>query len=138
MTSGSVLKTDPETSARLARVRQHDTKPELAVRRLVTRLGRRYRVSNRDLPGSPDLANRRRRWAIFVHGCFWHDHRGCALATKPKRNAEFWAAKLAKNRERDQLAVDDLTRHGFRVLVIWECWTREPPVVEAQLSGFLS
>src|SRR5690606_627587 len=96
------LVTDPETSARLGRIRQRDTSAELAVRRIVHSLGHRYRVSNRDLPGSPGLANRSRRWAIFVHGCFWHRHSRCSRATLPKRDRRFWVAKFAANAARDR------------------------------------
>jgi DNA mismatch endonuclease (patch repair protein) len=84
-------------------------------------MGVNYRTHNRDLPGSPDLANRRNKWALFVHGCFWHAHEGCARATSPKRNAAFWAAKFAANRARDRRAVSRLRALGFRVAVVWEC-----------------
>ena len=117
---------DAETSARMAGIRQKGTKPELIVRRLLTALGHRYRVSNRDLQGSPDIANRSRRWAVFVHGCFWHRHPGCRLTTTPKRNRSFWEAKFARNVERDRVALDVLQAAGFRVSVVWECETRDP------------
>lgn len=115
------LKVDEETSARLARQRQHGTDAELEVRRLASSVGLRYRVSNRDLPGSPDLANRARRWAVFVHGCYWHSHHGCYRATVPKRNREFWESKFAANRVRDARAVAELTQRGYQVLTVWEC-----------------
>lgn len=117
------LVTDPKTSERLRRIPQHDTAPELLVRKLVSKLGRRFRSKNRDLPGAPDLANRRRQWAIFVHGCYWHSHTGCPRATVPKRNREFWEAKFAANRMRDARAIAALRTMGFRTLVIWECET---------------
>ena len=115
------LRTDPQTSARLGRIRQHGTKPELAVRRVLYDLGLRYRVNNRDLPGSPDVANRKKKWAVFVHGCFWHAHEGCAKATVPKRNREFWLEKFQANRERDARAVGLLEQRGYRVITVWEC-----------------
>jgi DNA mismatch endonuclease (patch repair protein) len=115
------LDTDSATSRRLAGQRQHSTRPELAVRRVATDLGLRYRTKNRDLPGAPDLANRSRRWAIFVHGCYWHSHQGCHRATIPKRNRDFWEAKFAANRERDARAVSALEAQGYRVVVVWEC-----------------
>ncbi|MBK7831962.1 MAG: DNA mismatch endonuclease Vsr [Gemmatimonadetes bacterium] len=115
------LVTDPETSKRLSRIPQRDTGPEVVVRRLLHALGLRFRVRNRDLPGSPDIANRTRRWAVFVHGCFWHAHTGCPKATTPKRNREFWEAKLAANRARDQRAVAQLRDAGWRVETVWEC-----------------
>ena len=115
------LVTDPSTSARLGRIRPADTKPELAVRRILTELGHRYRVRNRDLPGSPDIANRSRKWAVFVHGCFWHRHAGCGRATTPKRNAEFWIEKFETNRRRDRRVRAALRRMGFVVVTVWEC-----------------
>lgn len=127
---------DPATSRRMADIRQHGTKPELIVRRIVTALGHRYRVKNRDLPGSPDLANRSRGWAIFVHGCYWHRHEGCRLATTPKRNREFWVAKFERNVARDRQAVRDLEELGFAVLVIWECETRTPDSVLGRLADW--
>lgn len=107
--------------------KQRDTRPELAVRRMVRELGHRYRLGNRDLPGSPDLANRSRRWVIFVHGCYWHSHQGCPRATVPKRNREFWLAKFAANRERDQRNENRLRELGYTVIVVWECELRNEP-----------
>ena len=115
------LITDPKTSARLGRIRQRDTSAELIVRRALRAIGHQFRVKNRDLPGSPDIANRTKRWAIFVHGCFWHRHSGCSRATMPKRNREFWLSKFETNRARDRRVVIDLRALGFRTLTVWEC-----------------
>lgn len=120
---GFWIETDDATSERLAGVRQKGTKPELVVRKILTELGVRYRLNNKDMPGNPDIANRKHRWAIFVHGCFWHRHPGCKKATTPTRNREFWEAKLERNVERDRLALDALEARGYRVGVIWECET---------------
>ena len=120
-TAGLIV--DPETSARLALIPQRRTKPELLVRRELHRLGKRFRVHNRDLPGNPDVANRRRRWAIFVHGCFWHRH-GCKASTTPARNREFWEAKFERNVARDRRSIQALEAAGFEVIVIWECQTK--------------
>src|SRR5688500_542986 len=92
---------DEVTSKRLGRIRQADTAPEQTVRRALWALGLRFRRANRDLPGSPDIANRTAHWAVFVHGCFWHAHTGCSKATVPKRNRQFWLEKFAANRARD-------------------------------------
>jgi len=119
--------TDAATSRRMADVRQRDTTPELAVRRALTMLGLRYRVRNRDLPGSPDIANRTRKWAVFVHGCFWHRHPGCVRSTTPKRNRAFWKKKFEANVERDARAVAALRERGFRVVTVWECETEVDP-----------
>lgn len=105
----------------MSRVRQRGTKPELAVRAVARSVGLYYRTRNGDLTGSPDLANRRRKWAIFVNGCFWHRHDGCSKATTPKANRDFWLAKFARNVQRDRNARLELRRRGYRVLVIWEC-----------------
>jgi DNA mismatch endonuclease (patch repair protein) len=107
----------------MGRVRQKATLPELLVRSALAELGQRYRLQNRDLPGSPDLANRRARWAIFVHGCFWHRH-GCSATTTPTRNRDFWEAKFARNVARDARAIAALEELGYRVIVIWECETK--------------
>lgn len=119
MRAGLVV--DRATSARLARIRQRNTAPELVVRGLLTELGLRYRLGNRDLPGSPDIANRKRRWAVFVHGCFWHAHAGCNRATVPKRNRKFWKEKFRDNRARDTRVLRSLRKRGYRTIVIWEC-----------------
>jgi DNA mismatch endonuclease, patch repair protein len=115
------LRTDAATSARMGRIRQSGTEPEMAIRRAVATLGLRYTVKNRDLPGSPDLANRSRRWAIFVHGCYWHRHAGCHKATTPRTNTEFWLSKFSRNVARDEAARTELERRGYRVLTFWQC-----------------
>jgi len=122
--TGVSLERDAHTSARLSRVRQRNTAPEVAVRQVLHRLGLRFRVKNTDLPGSPDIANRAARWAVFVHGCFWHHHEGCSRATVPKRNRAFWVEKFRANRARDERACRELRAMGFIVLVVWECESR--------------
>jgi DNA mismatch endonuclease (patch repair protein) len=131
------LITDEATSARLGRIRQRGTLPELAVRRIVSSFGARFTTSNRDLPGSPDLANRRRGWAIFVHGCYWHSHEGCPRATIPTRNRSFWEEKFTANRARDRKTIRELRRAGFRTLVVWECETKSESM-ERKLRRFFS
>jgi DNA mismatch endonuclease, patch repair protein len=113
--------TDAATSARMSRIRQKGTAPELRVRRAVAALGLRYTTDNADLPGSPDLANRSRRWAIFVHGCYWHRHEGCHKATTPRSNTVFWLNKFSCNVARDNAAQAALQRAGYRVLTFWQC-----------------
>ncbi|MDP9201434.1 MAG: very short patch repair endonuclease [Gemmatimonadota bacterium] len=102
-------------------VKQTGTGAEVRVRAIVSSLGIRFRLDNADLPGSPDLANRSRRWAIFVHGCFWHAHSGCRKATLPKRNRAYWIEKFATNKARDALAIRRLRSRGYEVLRVWEC-----------------
>lgn len=109
------------TSRRMQRVRRSGTEPELAMRKLLAAAGLRYRVHNRDLPGSPDVANRARRWVVFVHGCFWHAHEGCRRASIPRTNSSFWNAKRERNTRRDRHATSQLVDRGYRVLIAWEC-----------------
>jgi DNA mismatch endonuclease (patch repair protein) len=118
---GRPLPQSPERSALLARVRRTKTSAEEEVARLLRALGLHYRRNVRNLPGSPDFANRRRGWAIFVNGCFWHHHTACTRATVPKNNRAFWEEKFAANRRRDAAKIRGLRALGLRVLVIWEC-----------------
>lgn len=129
MREGRMLEVDDVTSARMRTVRQRGTHPELLVRRALTALGYHYRLANRDLPGSPDIANRRQRWAVFVHGCFWHRH-GCKASSTPTRNRDFWAAKFARNVARDRRTTEALEALDYVVVVIWECETKrgEEPI----------
>jgi DNA mismatch endonuclease (patch repair protein) len=130
------VSTTAETSKRMGRVRRHGTTPELVARSVVSSLGARYTLKNRDLPGSPDLANRTRKFAIFINGCFWHRHTGCPKATLPKRNRQFWQAKFSRNAERDAEVAIALERIGFKVMVIWECQLRAPEQVRGSLDRF--
>lgn len=123
---GHLLIVDDATSARMGLVRQRGTRPELLVRSALSALGHRFRLNNRDLPGSPDIANRCRRWAVFVHGCFWHRH-GCKATTTPGRNREFWEAKFQRNAARDRRSLEALQARGYTVVVIWECETKRDP-----------
>jgi DNA mismatch endonuclease (patch repair protein) len=115
------LAQSPERAALLARVRRTKTGAEEEVARQLRACGLHYRRNVRGLPGSPDFANRTKRWAIFVNGCFWHRHTGCARATVPKNNRAFWEEKFAANRRRDAAKIRSLRALGFRVQVIWEC-----------------
>lgn len=108
----------------MRRVRQRGTTPELAVRRTLRALGIGYSLHNNQLPGTPDIVNKREKWAIFVHGCYWHRHPGCKQATMPKTNRQFWERKFVANLERDRRKQDELRMSGYRVLVLWECETK--------------
>ena len=119
----------------MAGIRQHGTSAETIVCAMLTKLGHRFRKRNRDLPGSPDVANRSRGWAVFVHGCFWHSHARCPRATVPKRNRAFWREKFRQNRARDARSVAALRRLGYRVVVLWECEIEEKATaVERRLA----
>lgn len=125
---------DPNASVRLSKQKQKNTGPELVVRRLVHGLGHRFRIENKDLPGSPDLANRSRRWAMFVHGCYWHHHEGCPRATLPKSNRKWWAEKFEGNRARDRGKASQLRDRGFTVITVWECELDDLVVLKHRLS----
>lgn len=122
----------------MARIRGKNTGPELAVRKVLHRLGFRFRLHRRDLPGRPDLVLPRHRTAVLVHGCFWHRHQGCKNATTPKSNVEFWEAKFARNTARDAETEQALTACGWRVLTVWECETVSVEQLQAKLAGALS
>ena len=113
--------TKRERSERMSRVRGKDTKPEMAVRRLVHRMGFRYRLHVGDLPGKPDMVFPRLCKIILVHGCFWHQHPGCGR--QPKSKMGFWTKKLSQNRERDLRNQQKLRRLGWRILIVWECFS---------------
>jgi DNA mismatch endonuclease, patch repair protein len=129
---------DPKRSALMARVRQKGTAAELAVAAALRHAGRAYRLNVKALPGSPDFANRKDSWAIFVHGCFWHRHPGCVRTTNPKANAEFWKSKFAANQARDSAALRALARMGFAAAAIWECETRNPDDLAQWVSDFFA
>jgi DNA mismatch endonuclease Vsr len=130
----SVARPDPATSARMAGIRQKETKIETAVAIILRDMGLRYRKNVKRLPGSPDFANQTARWAIFVNGCFWHHHAGCRKATVPKSNSSFWMQKFRDNRRRDARAIRALRHEGYLVITIWECQTNR---ICAKLSKIL-
>ena len=122
----------------MSRIRGKDTKPELMVRRLVHSLGYRYRLHVRSLPGCPDLVLPRHRKVIFVHGCFWHMHRCRYGRVVPKTNKKFWEKKRTGTVQRCRKNIKTLRRLGWKVLVVWECWTRDASTLEDRLRRFLN
>jgi DNA mismatch endonuclease, patch repair protein len=127
-----------ERHTRMAAIHRENTKPEIAVRRILWRLGARYRLHARDLPGKPDVVIRRLRKAVFVHGCLWHLHDGCPLARVPTSRPDYWPAKLARNKQRDQHNLAELRRLGWSVAVVWECETKDQAALERRLRPFLA
>ncbi len=132
------METTRTRSELMKRVRREGTSPEVLVRKLLTSIGGRYRLNVRGLPGSPDIANRSRRRAIFVHGCFWHFHRDCPRGRIPKRNRNWWQRKLERNRERDGRKVRELEEMGFEVLVVWACQLHQEESMKNVLEDFWS
>lgn len=124
-------------SAVMSKVRSRNTKPEMLVRSLLHGLGFRFRLHRKDLPGKPDIVFPSRRAAIFVHGCFWHQHSGCSKATIPETRKEFWKGKLQRNVERDAENVTALRSCGWHVLILWECETKDVAALSARLQSFL-
>ena len=130
--------TPEQRSAVMRRVKGRDTSAERKVRKLLTALGRRYRLNRKDLPGKPDIVLAGRRLAIFVHGCFWHGHDCARGARAPKANADYWRRKIERNRERDAAARNALAAVGWRALVIWECELKDEKAVEQRLKEALA
>ena len=100
-------------------------------------MGYRYRLHRQDIPGKPDIAFRSRHKVIFVHGCFWHQHSGCRQGRLPKSNADYWLPKLQRNMERDQIALGKLAASGWKVLVVWECETKDVLALANKVKRFL-
>ncbi|HDZ73075.1 MAG TPA: DNA mismatch endonuclease Vsr [Aurantimonas coralicida] len=121
-------------SRMMSRIRAKNTKPELAIRRAIHALGYRFRLHRKDLPGKPDIVMARHQLVIFVHGCFWHQHHGCKLASKPKSATDYWGPKLARNVARDAEASAALRLAGWQVETVWECDTRVPTRLQARLE----
>jgi DNA mismatch endonuclease (patch repair protein) len=121
---------DPARSAQMALIRSKNTKPEIRVRKALHAAGLRYRLHDKRLPGKPDLVFPGRGVAVFVNGCFFHQHTGCPRARLPKSRRDFWEAKLRGNVERDRRKHAELAAAGWTVLVIWECQTEKPDRLE--------
>jgi DNA mismatch endonuclease (patch repair protein) len=127
-----------QRSERMSRIRSRDTTPELVVRRLTWRMGFRYRLHVRTLPGQPDLVFASKRKVIFVHGCFWHQHKHCRHYKMPQSRLDFWLPKLEANVKRDLANQKHLRGRGWGCMVIWECQLRDEPKLCQKISRFLS
>jgi DNA mismatch endonuclease (patch repair protein) len=126
-------------SYNMSRIRSRDTAPEKLVRSMVHKMGLRFRLFRPDLPGKPDLYLPRHQTVILVHGCFWHCH-GCKVGGKmrPKTNTSYWSQKLQRNLQRDRENIKALKALGLRVVIIWECWTRNPVRLKNKLNRLLA
>jgi len=133
-----VDKIRPEKRSRnMAQVKGKNTKPEILVRSLLHKMGYRFRLYVKRLPGKPDIVLPRYKAVIFVHGCFWHGHDGCKRATIPATRTELWMAKIAGNRERDQHNIAILEGLGYRCLTIWQCEMKDTEALKQRLHTFL-
>lgn len=127
----------PEQRRRIMQsVKQKNTKPELVVRQVLHRLGYRFRLHRKNLPGRPDIVLPRHRKAIFVHGCFWHWH-GCPKGQLPKSRLDYWLPKLEGNVKRDRTKIEQLESLGWDVLVVWQCETRDLEELAVRLEAFV-
>ncbi len=125
-------------SEMMSRIRDRDTRPELTVRSLLHRMGYRFRLQRRDLPGRPDMVLPKHHVAVFVHGCFWHRHRDCKMTYMPKTRKSFWRKKFEGNVKRDRKAQQDLRKQGWRVVVVWECETEPESRLRRKLARKLT
>jgi DNA mismatch endonuclease (patch repair protein) len=133
---GDYLITTPERSRLMSKVRQRGTSLELRIAEVLASLGVKYETNVGSLPGKPDFANRGERWAIYVHGCFWHGHRGCHAGRLPKSNRDFWRPKIEGNRARDIRKSLELEQLGFSVLTIWGCEVKDWAKLLSRLGRF--
>lgn len=129
--------TPEHRSWNMQRIKSRDTKPELIVRSILHRMGYRFRLHRKDLPGKPDIVLSKYKTVIFVHGCFWHRHEGCKLAYTPKSRIDFWQKKFQSNIERDQRVVSKLIEMGWQVLIIWECEVKKKECVIERIDKYL-
>ena len=130
----------PEVRSRImSAVKSRDTSSEIAARRILHKLGFRYRVNVKKLPGKPDLVFAKWRAVLFVNGCFWHRHEGCRKATLPTSNKQFWKSKFERNVARDRRNIDLLQSQGWRVGILWECWIDQVPAAKSmeEVAAFL-
>lgn len=121
----------------MSRVRSYDTEPELKVRSIVHRRGYRFRIHQDKLPGNPDIVLSKHKKAIFIHGCFWHSHKGCPRSKRPTSNFSFWQDKLDKNQERDKRVQKELQHLGWKYLVIWQCEIKKDDRLQKKIENFL-
>lgn len=134
------MKTDEyarQLKYKMSRIKGRETKPEIHVRSVLHRLGFRFRKNVSQLPGNPDIVLPKHNTIIFVHGCFWHQHKGCKKCKIPKSNVEFWTDKLLGNRKRDRLHNRGLRLQGWRVMTVWECQVGDKEKLSRRLSSFL-
>lgn len=121
----------------MSRVGGKNTKPEIVVRSLLHKMGYRFRLQRKDLPGKPDITLPKYKKVIFVHGCFWHGHQGCSRSKRPATNQKFWSEKLDKNIQRDKVTMNALSQLGWEVLTVWSCEVKDTNQLKIKLLSFL-
>ncbi len=125
-------------SSIMSTVKNRNTKPELIVRSMLHRMGYRFRIHRRDLPGNPDITLPKHKKIVFVHGCFWHGHKKCRRAKRPTTNQEFWNKKLNSNIKRDNKNVLELNKAGWQTLVVWSCEIKDKDNLMQRLQNFIA
>src|ERR1700726_361181 len=125
-------------SALMSSIPSKNTRPEVAVRRILHAMGQRFRLHQKTLPGTPDIVLKRHRTVVFVHGCFWHQHTRCSIARLPMSRRDYWWPKLKLNSDRDKRARKALRLAGWRVVVVWECETKNTLKLSARLAEFFT
>ena len=129
--------TPEKRSWNMSRIKGKDTRPEKAVRSLLHKLGYRFRLHVKKLPGKPDIVLPKYKTVIFVHGCFWHRHEGCRFAYNPKSKKKFWNEKFESNKKRDQMNKNKLEAGGWKVIVIWECETKDETLMTSKFTELI-
>jgi len=114
-----------ERSLNMSKIKSKDTLPEIRLRKALWRIGYRYRLHYKSLPGKPDIVIPKYKIVIFVHGCFWHRHKNCIEASRPKTNSEYWETKINKNIERDKKHQKEIKKTGYKIIIIWECMVKK-------------
>ena len=130
--------TNEQRSRCMSKIKSKNTKPELAVRKVLINLGVRYRLHDKKLPGKPDISNGKRNFVLFINGCFWHQHEGCNRSILPKSNTEYWLKKLEHNIQKQRADVEKLINLGWNVFIIWECHTKGEKQLELLLQEILN
>jgi DNA mismatch endonuclease (patch repair protein) len=125
--------TKEERSVNMSKIRSKDTLPEIRIRKALWRMGCRYRLHYKLLPGKPDIVITKQKTVVFIHGCFWHRHKNCIEASRPKTNSEYWETKINKNIERDKKHQAEIKQLGYRVFIIWECEVKKNIAENIQL-----
>lgn len=118
----------------MSRIRSKHTTPELSVRQTLTNKGLRYRLHDKSLPGNPDIVMKKLKTAVFVNGCFWHQHPGCKRATSPKTNVDYWKPKLKSNVSRQKMAFDELRKENWNIVTVWECEAKDSELLNRKLN----